>query len=121
MVTAVTSMGRSGLYDWLMQRVSAVVLLSYALCLAAFLIMNGDVSYEQWKALYSNTAMRVFSLLALISLGIHAWVGLWAVFTDYFTERLMGTTGNVIRFLLQIACGLIMFIYLIWGVQILWG
>ena len=28
MVTAVTSLGRSGLYDWLMQRVSAVILLN---------------------------------------------------------------------------------------------
>ena len=29
MVTAVTNLGRSGLYDWLMQRVSAVILLAY--------------------------------------------------------------------------------------------
>ena len=29
MVTAVTSMGRSGLYDWMMQRVTAVILLAY--------------------------------------------------------------------------------------------
>ena len=31
MVTAVTSMGRSGLSDWLMQRVTAVILLAYFL------------------------------------------------------------------------------------------
>ena len=29
MVTAVTSFGRSGVSDWLMQRVSAVILLAY--------------------------------------------------------------------------------------------
>ncbi|RLA58972.1 MAG: succinate dehydrogenase, hydrophobic membrane anchor protein, partial [Gammaproteobacteria bacterium] len=31
MVTAVTNLGRSGLYDWLMQRVTAVILLAYFL------------------------------------------------------------------------------------------
>ncbi len=121
MVTAVTSMGRSGLYDWLMQRVTAVVLLAYTLCLGAFFVFNSDVTYLQWQELMSRTPMKIFSLLALISLGIHAWVGLWSVFTDYLTERLMGTKGNVMRLILQVLCGLVMFVYLIWGIQILWG
>ena len=40
MVTAVTSMGRSGLYDWLMQRVTAVILLAYFL-LVGFVLLGG--------------------------------------------------------------------------------
>ena len=119
MVTAVTSMGRSGLYDWLMQRVSAVILLVYALYVAGVLVCGVD--YGEWKDLFSQTWMRIFSLLALLSLGMHAWVGLWAVFTDYFTERLMGATGNVVRFLAQVVCALTMFTYVVWGIQILWG
>ncbi len=39
MVTAVTSMGRSGLYDWLMQRVTAVILLAYFLAVGAVLLL----------------------------------------------------------------------------------
>ncbi|MBP6725358.1 MAG: succinate dehydrogenase, hydrophobic membrane anchor protein [Halioglobus sp.] len=119
MVTAVTSMGRSGLYDWLMQRVTAVILLAYFLLVGCVLL--GGVDYASWKALYSQTWMRVFSLLALLSLGMHAWVGLWAVFTDYLTERLLGTVGNVLRLLAQMASALIMFTYVVWGIQILWG
>ena len=119
MVTAVTNLGRSGLYDWLMQRVSAVILLAYFLCLGTVLVCGVD--YPEWKALFSQTWMRVFSMLALASLGIHAWVGLWAVFTDYFTERLMGTTGNLIRLVAQIVCAIIMFTYLVWGIQIFLG
>lgn len=119
MVTAVTSMGRSGLYDWLIQRVSAVVLLAYFLCIAGSLV--GGVDYASWKALFENTGMRVFSLMALLSLGVHAWVGLWSVLTDYLTERLMGQTGNVLRFLAQVLCGVVTFTYMVWGVQILWG
>lgn len=119
MVTAVTSMGRSGLYDWLMQRVSAVILVSYFLYVG--LVLAGGIDYAGWKALYDQTWMRVFSLLALLSLGIHAWVGLWAVFTDYLTERMLGSIGNILRFLAQAVSGVIMFTYVVWGIQILWG
>jgi len=119
MVTAVTSMGRSGLYDWLMQRVTAVILLAYFLYVGFVLL--GGVDYVAWKELYTQTWMRVFSLLALLSLGIHAWVGLWAVFTDYLTERMMGSMGNVLRFGAQVFCAVTMFTYVVWGIQIFWG
>ena len=119
MVTSVTSMGRSGLYDWLMQRISAVILLVYFVFIA-YVVVRG-VDYASWKALFSQTWMRIFSLLALVSLGVHSWVGMWAIVTDYFTERLMGQTGNVLRFLFQVVCGITMFIYVVWGIQILWG
>lgn len=119
MVTAVTSMGRSGLYDWLMQRVSAVILLAYFLYLGGVLACGVD--YGAWKELFSQTWMRVFSMLALVSLGVHAWVGLWVVFTDYLTERMLGAAGNVLRFTAQVVCGITMFAYVIWGIQILWG
>ena len=119
MVTSVTSMGRSGLYDWLMQRVSAVILLAYFLYIGC--VLASGVDYSAWKALHAQTWMRIFSLLALLSLGIHAWVGLWAVFTDYLTERMMGSLGNMLRFGAQVVSAIIMFTYIVWGIQILWG
>ena len=45
MVTSVTSFGRSGLYDWLVQRVSAVIILLYVLCHTAILWSNPDMDY----------------------------------------------------------------------------
>lgn len=118
-VTSVTSMGRSGLYDWLMQRVTAVILLAYFLYIGAVLL--GGPSYVEWKELFSQTWMRIFSLMALLSLVMHAWVGLWCVLTDYITERLMGPRATMLRLLAQAVCGITMFVYLIWGIQILWG
>jgi succinate dehydrogenase / fumarate reductase membrane anchor subunit len=119
MVTAVTSFGRSGLSDWLVQRVSGVILLAWVLCIGASLI--GGTDYASWKAMFELTSMKIFTLLAILSLAAHAWIGLWAVGTDYLTERLMGTTGNLLRLAFQIACSLIIFVYVIWGIQILWG
>jgi succinate dehydrogenase / fumarate reductase, membrane anchor subunit len=121
MVNSVTSLNRSGLADWLVQRISAVILAVYFIGLLAYLVMNSDLDYAQWQALFSSTWMRIASLLALISLCAHAWIGMWTVSTDYLTTAMIGKNANVIRFLFQAACILLIFIYLIWGIQILWG
>ncbi len=121
MVTAVTSFGRSGLYDWLVQRVTAVVLALYTFFIVGFLIANPDLSYAQWSELFSHFWMRLFSLLALLSLAAHAWIGLWSVLTDYVTTRMMGKKGTVIRISLQFILGLVTVAFTLWGIEILWG
>ncbi|MCB1675190.1 MAG: succinate dehydrogenase, hydrophobic membrane anchor protein [Halioglobus sp.] len=119
MVTSATNLGRSGLFDWIVQRVSALVLLVYFVYIGYVLL--GGVDYAAWRELFGQTWMRVFSLGALLSLVLHAWVGVWSVLTDYLTERMMGTTGTVLRLLAQLVCGIVVFIYVVWGIQILWG
>lgn len=121
MVTTVTSFGRSGLHDWLLQRFTAVILLAYALCVGSVLLLNPGLDHATWKAAFDSTAMKVFSLMALISLVSHAWIGLWAVSTDYLTVRLMGPRANAVRMLFQGGYAIVLFAYLVWGVQILWG
>ncbi len=113
MVNSITNLGRSGAFDWMIQRVTAYVLALYTIFLLGFLVTT-DVTFETWSALFDQTWFRIFSLLALLSLGGHAWVGLWTVTTDYIKP--MGA-----RFLVQALCGLTMFVYLVWGIQILWG
>lgn len=113
MVNSVTNLGRSGVFDWLIQRVTAYVLAVYTIFILGFMIVS-DVNFETWNALFDQTWFRIFSLLALLSLGAHAWVGLWTVTTDYIKAMAP-------RFLVQAGSGLVMFVYLIWGIQILWG
>lgn len=121
MVTNVTNLSRSGLYDWMAQRVSAVLLAAYTIFLLGYLILNPGLTFEQWQALYSNNAMRIFSLLALVALAVHSWVGMWTISTDYLTPMAFGRFATVLRFLFQVVCGLLMFVLFVWGVQILWG
>jgi len=121
MVTQVTNLGRNGVYDWVVQRLSAVVLALYSILLLGYLVMNPDLDYQQWRELFNATWMRIASLLALLSLCAHAWVGMWTIATDYLTPAMLGPKGKLISFLFQLACGLLIFIYLVWGIQILWG
>lgn len=121
MVTSVTSFGRSGLYDWLIQRVGAAVMAAYVIFLTAYIVLNPDLTYEQWHALFGQLWMRVFSLVTLLSFISHAWIGLWAVLTDYLTVRLLGAKATVLRIFAQMVLGVVSVTYLVWGVEILWG
>jgi succinate dehydrogenase / fumarate reductase membrane anchor subunit len=114
MVTTVTSYGRSGLSDWLVQRASAVILGLYSIFMVLYILLNPQIDFTQWHALFSDTSMRIFSLMALLSLGAHCWIGLWSISTDYLKHF-------AVRFVFQMVIGLLMFIYTIWGVQLLWG
>lgn len=121
MVTNVTNFSRSGLYDWMAQRVSAVVLAVYFLFLIGYLVLNPGLEFGQWQALFQNSWMRIFSLLALVALAVHAWVGMWTISTDYLTNMALGKWATAVRFIFQAACGIAMFAFFVWGVQILWG
>ncbi len=121
MVTSVTNFGRSGLYDWLIQRVGGVVMAAYLFFIVGFIALNPELTYEQWSALFGQLWVRVFSFVTLLSFIAHAWIGLWAVLTDYLTERLMGSKATVLRIFSQVVLGGVSVTYLIWGIEILWG
>ena len=55
--------------------------------------------------------MRLFTLLMILALVGHAWVGMWTVLTDY-------VKSNGLRFVLQSAMILAVLVYLFWGVMI---
>ena len=121
MVTQVTSFSRNGLSDWVVQRVTAVILAVYTVVIVGFLATNSDVTYAQWKGLFDQTWMQLFTLLALFSTCAHAWIGMWTIGTDYIREHYFGGGADVFRFVYQVFCIITLAIYLLWGVKILWG
>ena len=82
---------------------------------------DSSVTYNEWRELFDQTWMQVFTSLAILSVVMHAWIGLWAVSTDYMTTRLMGSKGTILRLLFQAAYSFVLFYYLVWGFKILWG
>ena len=121
MVTNATSLSRSGLSDWLIQRFSAVILGAYTLCILGSFIAQPQMDYATWSHLFATTPMRLFSLITIFALCGHAWIGLWTITTDYLLEHHIGRFATVIRLFVQAACALITVVYLLWGIQIFWG
>lgn len=121
MVTSVTSLGRSGVSDWLLQRVSAVIVLAYTIFIVGYILLTPELDYGQWRALFDQLWMRIFSLITLISIIAHAWIGLWVVMTDYLTERTIGSKALVLRLLAQVVLALVAVAYTLWGIEIIWG
>lgn len=121
MVTSVTNFGRSGLSDWLVQRISAVVMTAYLAFVVFYLFSNPNLDYAQWVELHSSLPMRMFSLLAMLSVAAHAWIGMWCVLTDYVTVRLMGPKATALRIFFQLGMIAVTMLYVIWAIDILWG
>ena len=121
MVTNATNLSRSGLSDWLIQRISAVILAAYTLCVLGSFALNPDMDFAQWSAIYESNVMRIFSLIALASLCGHAWIGMWTIGTDYLTSLQLGKAATAVRLSYQVFCMLLVAVYLIWGIQIFWG
>ena len=116
-----TGLTGSGSRDWFIQRVSAIVLAVYTVVVFGWILFNGGFGYEQWAGFMMTTPMKVLSILAILSLVAHAWIGMWQVFTDYITTRAMGATAKGLRLVLTTAVIVAVLVYAIWGIQIFWA
>ena len=120
-VKSATGLTGSGTRDWIVQRISAVVLALYSVVMLGFFLTHGHVTYVEWVAFMMSLPMRLFSLVTIIALAGHAWVGMWTVFTDYITSAKLGSSAAGLRLVLQAAMIIAIFVYLFWGIMIFWG
>jgi succinate dehydrogenase / fumarate reductase membrane anchor subunit len=114
MVDRIVTGAHYGLRSWLLQRVSAVIMVLYTLFIAVWLLMNAPVGYAAWTGLFAGNVMRSFTLLVLLALFGHAWVGVRDIVMDYVKPA-------GVRLLIHVLVILALLLYAIWSVQILWG
>ena len=103
-----------GLRDWLLQRLTAVVMAIFTLGLLACVAWHQPSTHADWKGLFSGTVARLATMLFFVSLLYHAWVGMRDIFMDYIKPVYP-------RLALQAAVALTLLAYLIWTASILWG
>lgn len=114
MVTNVTSLTGNGLKDWLIQRVTALYFAVYSLFLLGYIIAHPQLGFEQWQALFHCALFQIASVIALLALSLHAWIGVWTVTTDYMkcTAIRLSVQMLVLTWLLS---------QFVWGLMIIWG
>lgn len=113
-IKSATGLTGSGSRDWVVQRFSAVILAIYSVVLVGFFLTHGNMDFYEWSAFMNSLPMRLFSLLAIIALAGHAWVGIWTVLTDYIKS-------GGLRLILQALMIAAILVYLFWGIMIFWG
>jgi succinate dehydrogenase / fumarate reductase membrane anchor subunit len=102
-----------GLKDWLAQRITAIVLAVYTIVLLLALLFTPELNYSSWAGLFAASWMKVFTLLALIALVWHVWIGVRDIYMDYVKP-------TAVRLFLQVATILALVGYACWAVIILW-
>ena len=114
MVDRVVTGAHYGPRDWLVQRVTALVIGAYAIFFVGTLLVCAPSSHEQWRALFAPQWMRLASFVFFASLFWHAWVGVRDILMDY-------VKSTAVRLGLEIVTILLLVAYMAWAVQILWS
>jgi succinate dehydrogenase / fumarate reductase membrane anchor subunit len=102
-----------GVGGYLLQRLTAVVLTAYVLLLVIRILAAGDLNYESWASLFVPLWMKIVTLVALIALLYHAWIGVRDIWMDYVKPTWIRLSLQTLTVLWLVCCA-------VWSVQILW-
>ena len=103
-----------GLFEWIVQRVSALLIGAYTIFLLSFFLMHVPLHYPEWENLFSFVWMRIATIVVVIAILWHAWIGLWTVLTDY-------VKCGYARLCLEVVIAITLLGYLFWCLDALYS
>ncbi len=114
MLNLTTALGRNGFQDWILQRISALILAIYSSFILIFWLLHPVHDFTVWQILFACAWMHYATILAILALAIHAWIGVWTILTDYIHN-------DWLRLILLVCVFCTLLFEVIWCGQILWG
>jgi len=114
MVKNVLSTAGYGTRDWLIQRFSAIFMAVYCFALISYIVWLPSINYYDWHNLFANTWVKIATILFVLSLLFHAWIGMWTVFTDYIRSSVLRAIKEALVLIMLAAC-------FFWALMILWS
>jgi succinate dehydrogenase / fumarate reductase, membrane anchor subunit len=110
----VVSGAHYGLRDWLAQRVTAVVMAIFtAVLLVSLVLSKGPIGYMTWAGIFSNQWMKSITLVVIVSMAWHVWVGMRDIWMDYIKPVGLRLVLHVFTLVWLMACAG-------WAIQVLW-
>ena len=103
-----------GWRDWLVQRVTAVVMTLYTVLILGLLLWYGGLDFAAWKSTFVNEAFRIATFIFMVALFWHSWVGVRNILMDYVKPVTLRLTLQVLVIGALIG-------YAGWTIQVLWG
>lgn len=113
MIKPVTG-SHSGTGWWLVQRITAVVMLLGGGYLFAMLWRAAPFDHSSWQSVFAGMDVKMLVWLLVASLCLHAWIGLRDVLMDYVKPLVLRLALNVFFILMLAVC-------VLWTTVILWG
>lgn len=102
-----------GIGSWLFQRLTAVVMAVYFIGLFGYVVGKGDLSYPGWAEIFAPVWMKAATLIVILALLYHAWVGMRDLWMDYIKPTWLRLSLQTLTVLWLLVCA-------VWSVQILW-
>ena len=102
-----------GLRDWLVQRVTGVLMALFTIVLLAQVLMPGEIGYDKWSGIFAAQWMKFLTFSVIVSLGWHAWVGVRDIWMDYVKPVGLRLALHVFALVWLSGC-------IGWAVQVLW-
>jgi len=78
----------SGQRAWVLQRVTALILIACLISGSALLLFSGPISYAQWKGFFADGHGATLTLLCFVAICLHGWIGVRDVILDYVPQRI---------------------------------
>ena len=103
-----------GITDWLIQKLSAVVMVAYTVLVLGIALWTGGIDYPLWQQLFAHDGFKLASFLFMVALLYHAWIGMRDIYMDYLKPVAVRLTLEAITVVVLVG-------YLGWTIQVLWG
>ena len=102
-----------GLRDWLSQRITAAVMALFTIVLLLQVLFGAEMGYDRWAGIFSSQWMKVLTFVVIVSLLVHAWVGMRDVWMDYVRPVGARLLFQVVTIVWLVGCAG-------WAIQVLW-
>ena len=107
-----------GVMDFIIQRITAVIMAVYTLVLLIGILLMPAFTYESWHALFTFyvgvlPVGQILATLAFVALAWHAWIGVRDIWMDYVKPVGVRLALQVVTIAWLVGCAG-------WAIQVLW-
>ena len=102
-----------GTRDWIVQRVTAALMVLFTVVLLVQLLAPGPLGYDRWAGIFSAQWMKVLTFVVIVSIAWHAWVGMRDIWMDYVKPAGVRLALQVLSIVWLVGCAG-------WAVQVIW-
>jgi succinate dehydrogenase / fumarate reductase, membrane anchor subunit len=113
MALNIDKMPRNGVYEWIFQRTTNLLIVIYGLIVASHFLSEATADYGTMVALFNQGWFKLFNLLMIVIACLNSVLAGWQIAGDYLNKH------SELNKLFMWVCTIVTFVYLVFGVSLL--